>query len=155
MSPRERTAWIATLSTLAIWSYYFIAFALDIGSRHLDGSQVRWRFVACMAVMAIVMIGLNIAAGVMTKKELEREPDEMERQIEGRADRFGFRVLEWLIPVALVPGLLLVDAIKAAFPADPGSAIALIFANGILLVVVLTELVRELVTIVSFRTASS
>jgi hypothetical protein len=151
MSLRERTAWIATLSTIVIWSYYFATFWFDVVSRQLDGQQVLWRFIACMVVMAVVMIGLNIAAGVMTKKEIEREPDEMERTIEGRADRIGFRVLEWLIPIALIPGLLLTDAIKAAFPADPGGATALIFANGILLVVVLTEVVRELLTIVSFR----
>ena len=151
MSLRERNAWIATLSTLVIWSYYFASFWLDVVSRRLDGQQVLWRFVACMVVMAVVMIGLNIAAGVMTKKEIERAPDEMERTIEGRADRIGFRVLEWLVPIALIPGLLLTDAIEAAFPADPGGATALIFANGILFVVVLTEMVRELVTIVSFR----
>jgi hypothetical protein len=151
MSPRERNAWISTLSTLVIWTYYFVAFWLDVVSGQLDGSQVLWRFVACMVVTAVVMIGLNIAAGVMTKKEIERRPDEMERQIEGRADRIAFRVLEALIPAALIPGLLLTDAIKTAFPADPASATALIFANGFLLIVVLTEMVRELVTIVSFR----
>lgn len=154
MSPRERTAWISTGATLIIWGYYFTAFWLDVAAISLDGQQILWRFVACMVVYAVVVIGINIATGVMTRENLERPPDEMERQFEGRADRVGFRVLELLIPVALIPGLLLTNAIAGAFPADPAGATALIFTNGVLLVIVVTEMVRELVTIISFRIAA-
>jgi hypothetical protein len=154
MSLRERTAWIAVGSTLLIWTYYFAAFWLDVAARQLDGGAVLTRFLICMGLMMVVMIGLNVATGTMSKQNLEREPDEMERQIEGRADRVGFRVLELLVPVALIPGLLLSGSISSAFPADPGGATALIFANGLLMVIVLTELVRELVHIVSFRLAA-
>ena len=151
MSPRERTAWFSTGATLLVWGYYFMAFWLDVAARSLDGQQILWRFVACMVVYAGVVIGLNLATGVMTRENIERPPDEMERQFEGRADRLGFRILELLIPTALIPGLLLTPAIASAFPADPAGATALIFTNGILLVVVITELVRESATIVSFR----
>jgi hypothetical protein len=154
MSLRERTAWIAVGSTLLIWGYYFAAFWLDVTARQLDGGAVLTRFLICMGIMLVVMIGLNVATGTMSKQNLERQPDEMERQIEGRADRVGFRVLEALVPAALIPGLLLSGAISSAFPADPGGATALIFANGMLMLVVLTELVREIVHIVSFRLAA-
>ncbi|MEO7223327.1 MAG: hypothetical protein ABIY37_12715, partial [Devosia sp.] len=106
MSPRERTAWIAVVSTIVIWSYYFGAFWLDVTAHSLDGGQILTRFIVCMVITLVVMIGLNVATGVMTKKNLDAVPDEMERQIEGRADRIGFRVLEWLIPVVLIVGLL-------------------------------------------------
>ncbi|MBI4920375.1 MAG: hypothetical protein HY834_01380 [Devosia nanyangense] len=154
MSPRERTAWIAVVCTIVIWSHYFGTFWLDVAARHLNGGQILTRFIVCMVIMAVVMIGLNLATGVMTRKNMQAPPDEMERQIEGRADRIGFRVLEWLIPVALIAGLLNTGAIAAAFPADPAGSTALIFTNGILMVIVLTELVRELVHIVSFRMAA-
>lgn len=151
MSIRERTAWIAVLCTLVVWGYYFTAFGLDVASAQLDGGALLTRFLICMGITLVVMIGLNIRAGAMSKREIERPADEMERQIEGRADRIGFRVLEWLIPATLIPGLLLTDAIKTAFSADPGGATALIFANGILLVIVFTEMVREAVIIAGFR----
>jgi hypothetical protein len=154
MSLRERTAWIAVGSTLLIWGYYFAVFWLDVTARQLDGGAVLTRFLICMGIMLVVMIGLNVATGTMSKQNLERQPDEMERQIEGRADRVGFRVLEALVPAALIPGLLLSGAISSAFPADPGGATALIFANGMLMLIVLTELVREMVHIVSFRLAA-
>jgi hypothetical protein len=151
MSPRERTAWISTGATLTIWGYYFTAFWLDVAATSLDGQQVLWRFIGCMVVYAVVVIGINLATGVMTRQNLDRPLDEMERQFEGSGDRIGFRVLELLIPVALIPGLLLTPAIASAFPGDPAGATALIFTNGVLLVVVVTEMVRELVTIISFR----
>jgi hypothetical protein len=154
MSLREKTAWFAVSGTLLIWGYYFVSFWLDVGTRNLDGGALLTRFSVCMAIYFVVVLGLNIATGAMSAKNLNAGPDEFERQVEGRADRIGFRVLEALIPLALIPGLLLTPAIKAAFPADPASSTALIFANGILLVIVLAELSRELVHIVSFRLAT-
>lgn len=151
MSFRERQAWIAVAPTLAIWIYYFAAFWGDVLARQLDGGQVLTRFLICMGLSLAIMIGLNVAAGVMTKKNLDRAPDELERQIEARADRIGFRLLEALVPLGLIGGLLATDTIKAAFPADPGGSVALIFANGILMAFVVTELVREAVHIASFR----
>ena len=151
MSLRERLAWIATLTTLVIWGYYFTAFWLDVSAARLDGGQLLTRFLVCMGVSLAVMIGLSLATGVMSRKNIEAEPDELERQIEGRADRIGFRVLEWLVPLALIPCLLLTGRIAEAFPADPAGSAAMILANAVLMVVVITELVREAVHIVSFR----
>ncbi|MNU08648.1 hypothetical protein D3C72_2547900 [compost metagenome] len=55
------------------------------------------------------------------------------------------------MPLGLIGGLLATDTIRTAFPADPAGSVALIFANGILMAFVLTEVVRETVHIVSFR----
>jgi Mg2+/citrate symporter len=151
MSLRERLAWIAVSCTLVIWGYYFTSFWLDVASLRLDGSQVLTRFIVCMVVSLAVMIGLSIVTGVMSRKNLESDPDELERQIEGKADRIGFRFVEWLVPATLIPCLLLTGRIAEAFPADPAGATGIIFANAVLMVVVVTELIRETVHIVSFR----
>jgi hypothetical protein len=151
MSVRERTAWIAVVCTLIVWGYYFTAFAMDVLAVRLDGGQLLTRFLICLGVSLAVMIGLNLRAGAMSKREIERPVDEMERQIEGRADRIGFRVLEAVIPLALIGLLLLTGRIAEAFPADPAGSTALIFANAILFVIIVTELVRETAHIVGFR----
>lgn len=151
MSIRERTAWIAVICTLIVWGYYFIAFAMDVATASLDGGALLTRFLVCLGVSLAVMIGLNIRAGAMSPREIERPVDEMERQIEGRADRIGFRVLEAAIPLALIGLLLLTGRIAEAFPADPAGSTALVFANSILFVIVVTELVRETVHIIGFR----
>ncbi|MCZ4344670.1 hypothetical protein [Devosia neptuniae] len=151
MSLREKNAWIAVGITLAVWSYYFGAFWIEAFAGIVDGAEVLVRFLVCMGISLVVMIGLNVFAGVMSKKNLDAAPDEMELHIEARADRFGFRLLELLVPVGLIGGLLATDTIKAAYPADPGGAVALIFANGVLMAFVITELVRETTHIIAFR----
>lgn len=152
MSVRERTAWIAVSCTLVVWGYYFAAFAIDVFSTRLDGGHLLTRFIVCMVISFVVMIGLAVLAGIVTRRSsFDAVPDELERMIEGHADRIGFRFLETVIPVALIGGLLLAGRISEAFPADPAGSTALIFANGILFVIVLTELVRETVHIIGFR----
>ena len=44
------------VSTVVIWSYYFVAFWLDVAARHLDGGQILTRFIVCMVIMAVVMM---------------------------------------------------------------------------------------------------
>ncbi|MCS6761910.1 MAG: hypothetical protein MO846_07995 [Candidatus Devosia symbiotica] len=151
MSFREKNAWIVVLTTLAVWIYYFAAFWLDVFSRQLDGGQVLTRFLICMDISLMVMIGLNIATSIMISKNIDTPPNELERQIEARADRIGFKLLEALVSLGLISGLLATDTIRTAFPADPAGSLALIFANGILMALVVTEVMRETVHIVSFR----
>jgi hypothetical protein len=151
MSFREKSAWIAVGTTLIVWTVYFGWFWMDVAGGQLNGQVLLWRFIVCMGISLVVMIGLNLATGVMRKDNIDRPADELERQIEGRADRIGFRLLEVLVPVGLIGGLLMTDTIKSAFPADPAGSVALIFANGVLMAFVITELVREVTHIISFR----
>lgn len=136
--------------TLVVWGYYFGLFWAEVAASHIDGNLMT-RFLICMGVSLVLMVALNLAGGVMTRKNIDAPPDELERQIEARADRVGFRLLELLVPIGLVGGLLATDRIKAGFPDDPAGAVAIILANGVLMAFVLTEVVREAVQIFAFR----
>jgi len=151
MSFREKSAWIAVGITLVVWSYYFGVFWTEVAGRQIDGGQILIRFLVCMGISLVLMIALNLAGGVMARKNMETSPDELERHIEASADRFGFHLLELLVPIGLIGGLLAVDRIRASFPDDPAGAVAIIFANGVLMAFVITELVREAVHIALFR----
>lgn len=151
MSVRERQAWIAISCTLVIWGYYFSAFGLDVASARLHGSDILFRFIACMVVSVVVMCGLAIVTGIVSKTNFDAPPDEMARMIEAHADRIGFRVLETIIPLGLIGALLSTGNIAAAFPADPAGSTGMIFANAVLFLIVVTELVRESVHIIGFR----
>lgn len=151
MSFREKQAWVAVLVTLLVWGYYFGIFWAEVAAREIAGDALRTRFLICMGISLVLMIGLNIANGVMTRKNIDAPPDELERQIEADADRFGFHLLELLVPVGLIGGLLAIDQIKSSFPEDPAVAVAIIFANGVLMAFVVTEVVREAVQIFAFR----
>jgi hypothetical protein len=151
MSFREKRAWIAVVITLVVWGYYFGLFWTEVAAGHVDGGQLLTRFLVCMAISLVLMVGLNLAGGVMTAKNIDAPPDELERQIEADADRFGFHLLELLVPIGLIGGLLATDLIRTSFPADPAGALAIIFANGVLMAFVITEVVREAVHIALFR----
>ena len=151
MTPRELRAWIATVSTLVIWSYYFATFWVEAIAGQLDGWELLWRFVWCMVAVVVIGIVLNVLGTIAKRQSLDAPPYEMERQIDGRADRIGFRVLEILVPCVLIPGLMAPATIAAAYPADPAGATAIILANAVLLAVVVTELVREITCIISYR----
>lgn len=151
MSVRERTAWIAIGATLVVWGYYFVSFGVDVVTRELDGSALLVRFLICIAVAFVVMIGLAAITGTFSRKNIDAPPDELERMIEGHADRIGFRFLETVIPIVLIGGLLANGWIAESFPSDPAGSTAVILTNVVLLVIVLTELVREAVHIIGFR----
>lgn len=151
MSMREKTSWIAVLTTLVIWSYYFGTFWSDALAGRINGEGVRNLFIICMVISVVIMLGLNIAMAVAARQSMDAPPDELERQIEARANSIGFKLLELLVPILLIGGLLNVEAISTAFPDDPAGATAIIFVNGFLMTFVLVELVREGTKIILFR----
>lgn len=151
MSVREKTSWIAVLTTLVIWSYYFNAFWSDALAGRIDGTEIRDLFITCMVISVVIMLGLTLVVAITARQTMDAPPDELERQIEARADKIGFVLLELLAPTVMVGGLLNVDAIRAAFPADPAGSTAIIFVNGFLMTMAVVELVREGTKIVLFR----
>lgn len=151
MSLREKTSWIAVLTTLVVWSYYFVAFWTGALAGRIDGDALRQLFIICLVITIAVMLGLTVAMSVAARRAMDAPPDELERQIEARADRIGFKVLELLSPIAMIGGLLSLDAIRAGFPQDPAGSAAIIFVNGFLMVLVVVELVREGIKIALFR----
>lgn len=150
MSFRERQAWVAVVVTVLVWGYYFGVFWTEVAAGRIDGNLLT-RFVICMGISLVLMVALNLAGGVMTRKNIDAPPDELERQIEASADRFGFHLLELLVPIGLIGGLLATDIIRNSFTEDPVRAVAVIFANGVLMAFVVTEVVRESVHIALFR----
>ena len=150
MAFREKSAWVAAGITLLVWGYYFGLFWIEVTGGHIDGGLLT-RFLVCMGITLVLMIGLNLASGVMTRKNMDTPPDELERQSEANADRFGFHLLELLVPIGLIGGLLATDTIRTSFPGDPAGAVATIFANGVLMTFIITEFVRAVVQIVSYR----
>ena len=151
VSMREKTSWIAVGTTLVVWTYYFAVLWGDALAGRIDGEALRNLFLVCMGISLAVMLGLNIAMAVASRQSMDAPPDELERQIEGKADRIGFKVLELAVPIVLVAALLNVEAMSKAMPGDAAGSVAVVMANGVLMVMVVVELVREALKIALFR----
>ena len=60
MSFREKNAWIASITTLLVWSYYFFEVWHAWETRSLDGLLTK--FWVCIGVTGVLMLGLNLLA---------------------------------------------------------------------------------------------
>ena len=60
MSFREKNAWIASITTLVVWGYYFFEVWRAFELQSLDGLLIR--FWVCMGITLVLMLGLNLLA---------------------------------------------------------------------------------------------
>ena len=152
MSFREKTAWIAVLTTLAVWGYYFFTVWSGIEARALDGAALWTLFLISMGITVVLMIGLNLIATRRRLSDFGRAPDELERQMEAGAARITKTLFEWIVMGIALVCVIWGRDIAAAFPADPVGSFAIIVANGLLLAGVATNVLDEAIIIVRFRT---
>lgn len=149
MSFREKNAWIATITTLVVWGYYFVEVWRAWEARSVDGLLTR--FLICMGITAILLIGLNLWAARKRLRDFGAPPDELERRIGHSATFAAYQIRGWLLLALAGTCPWLAGVIAPAFPADPAGATAIFIANAILLGLVATEVLVELIHIVRFR----
>jgi hypothetical protein len=151
MSFREKTAWIAVVTTLVVWGYYFFTVWTGIDSRVLDGAGLWTLFLICLGITAVLMIGLNLLATRHRLADFGRAPDELERQMEAGAARVTKTLFEWIVMGIALCCVIWGRDIAASFPADPVGSFAIIVANALLLAGVTTNVLSEIIVIVRFR----
>jgi hypothetical protein len=151
MSFREKNAWIAVVTTLIVWGYYFSTVWSGIAARSLDGQAIFNLFLVCMGITVVLMLGLNLVAARVAKQKFGAPDDELERSVDARALRFTHGLLGWLLLGIAASCPWLADWSGTAFPADPAGSLAIIVANAIILVCVATEVLREIIHIVHYR----
>lgn len=149
MSFREKNAWIASITTLVVWGYYFFEVWRAFELRSVDGLLVR--FWVCMGITVVLMLGLNLLAARTRLRDFGAAPDEFERRIDEGATLVGHRLRGWLLLALAAACPWLSTIVAPAFPADPAGATAIFIANAILFGLVFTELVIEVIHIVRFR----
>lgn len=151
MSFREKTAWIAVITTLIIWGYYFWQVWQAYGGGTLHGQAVLNLFLVCFGITIVLMLGLSLASARLGRHRFGADLDERERAIETRAKTIEADLLELLVLGVAIAGLLGAGEIAVAYPGDPAGATAAVIANALLFVVLVCQLVHELALIVQFR----
>lgn len=151
MSFREKTAWIAVITTLVVWGYYFSEVWRGFGARVLDGQALWMLFLICMGITVVVMLGLNLLASRRRLKDFGAPPDELEKQMESSAARVTKPLFELAVLGISASALLWGRDLAAGFPADPVGSFAIVMANALLLAAVATNVLAEIIIIVRFR----
>lgn len=112
MSFREKNAWIASITTLVVWGYYFFEVWRAFELRSIDGLLVR--FWICMGITVVLMLALNLLATRNPGRDFGAAPDEFERQIDESATLIGHRLRGWLL-LGLAYGFYAVFALLSLF----------------------------------------
>ena len=95
MSFREKNAWIASITTILVWGYYFFEVWRAWEAHSVDG--LLNRFWVCMGITLVLMIGLNLLATRNPARDFGADPDELERQLESSSTLVAFRIRGWLL----------------------------------------------------------
>ncbi len=151
MSLRERVAWIAVVTSLVIFGWYFWSVWADFSARTLDGDDLFWRFLKCLAVAVIIMFPASLIGAYLGGEKFDPPPDELERSIEARSNRIGLAVLEVALVVVVLVSRWVTDIARADFSADPAGATAIMLVNLVLLATASAAVLREVLTIIQYR----
>lgn len=152
MSFREKNAWIAVVTTLIVWGYYFAQVWSGVQARALDGQGLWTLFLICMGITVVLLLGLALLASRRRIRDFGAEPDELERQIEAGAARITKPLFEWSVLGIAAAMLVWNRDVAAAFPADPIGSFAIIAANALLFAGTASNVLSEIIVIIRFRT---
>lgn len=152
MAFREKNAWIAVVTTVVVWGYYFFQVRSGVEARNLDGQGLWTLFLICMGISVVLLFGLALLASRRRIKDFGAAPDELERQIEAGAARIAKPLFEWSVLGIAAAAVVWGRDIGAAFPADPVGSFAIIVANGLLFAGIATNVLNEIIVIARFRT---
>jgi hypothetical protein len=151
MSFREKTAWIAVITTLVVWGYYFFVVWSGVEARALDGQGLLFLFLWCKGITLLLMIGLNLLVTRRRLKDFGAAPDELERKVEASANRIAKPLTEWSVMGIAVAALLWGQDVAAGFTDDPLGMLLIILANGLLFAVVFSNWLAELIIALRLR----
>lgn len=151
MSMREKVAWIAVLTSLVIFGWYFASVWLDYSEKTLNGDTLFWRFLCCLGLAVLIMLPTSLIAARLGRQQFDPTPDEMELEIEARSNRIGLALLEMALVGIVLLSQAITDIARADFSADPAGATAVMLVNLVLFVAATSALVREVLVIVQYR----
>ena len=137
MAFREKIAWLTLGTMLIAYGVYFgvVGPAADFGRDRLV--DVIWSFGAVAAAHVVAMIIGSIAIAVTSTKEASAPADERDRAIARRGSTIGYYVL--------LIGMIFVGVVMP-FSEPPWKIV-----NTALLAVVIAEVVRYVVVLLSYR----
>lgn len=151
MTMREKVAWISTLTSVVVFSWYFWSVWGDFAAVRLDGDVLFWRFVWYTGIAIAIMLPASLLAAWLGKQDFDPVPDELERTIERGAFRVGVVGLELSLVGVVLLSRWVTDIARADYPADPAGATAVLLVNLMLLVMAGSAIAREIAIIVQYR----
>jgi archaellum biogenesis protein FlaJ (TadC family) len=135
MSFREKSAWIALVTTILVYAIYFVRVVPLLGGAHEDGFS--GTLGASVFVLVALQVGLHVGAAIRAPRDASAPRDERDRSIDLRATRAGFYVAQAGAFTAIASALVRPDA--------------WFVANVVLMSMVAAEIARAGVMVADYR----
>lgn len=137
MAFREKIAWVTLAGLCIAYGAYFAVLGPNVAFGENDLADIFWSFGPVAVAHALITIGGSIAIAITAPRDAKRPADERDRAIARRSDAMGY--------YALLIGLIFVGVIM------PFSEPAFKIINVALAVLVLVEILRQGITLMSYR----
>lgn len=137
MSFQEKVRWIAFVTTLVIWGWYFTGVAVAIMAGEQEIGPLGGRLLLAAVVSLVIQVGGIIAVAAANPKEATINPDERDLQIERRAITWAYHIM-WVGLFGVVIGAYL-------------GWNMLITLNAVMFVFLIAEIVRCSLEIAAYR----
>lgn len=150
MSFKEKSAWISLFSTVLIFGYYFYH-VVGLGS--LPGSEVKG-VIASLALKTLILIIIvesvfHSMLAITNRKAAEMGADERDKNIELRANNYGYTVL--VIGVIFCLGRMIILEFNPEFTEHSSLQIPMLTAHILLFSLILSEVVRFAGQVIFYR----
>lgn len=150
MSFKEKSAWISLFSTVLIFGYYFYH-VVGLGS--LPSSEVKG-VIASLALKTLILIIIvesvfHSMLAITNRKAAEMGADERDKNIELRANNYGYTVL--VIGVIFCLGRMIILEFNPEFTEHSSLQIPMLTAHILLFSLILSEVVRFAGQVIFYR----
>jgi hypothetical protein len=137
MSFREKTAWIALISYVAVYGYYFWRIYGAIASGETETFHYGWLLTDSVIALVVIQIVLIILVAIFKPRDAKQPRDELDKLI-------------WLKATRVACAVVMAGAFSVAVAIALGAP-AFYTANALFLVTVAAEVARSTGQIVQYR----
>ena len=138
ISFKEKSLWISVLVTSLVWAWYFNIIWDGLWALNLVRSEVLVLSAVVVGAIIALQVVLHIIVAIVNPKETDQRSDERDRQINRKAGN----VASWVMAI----GVFHVWVIASLFDLP-----SIILANILLLIMVLTQIVNDLLSLLYYR----
>lgn len=151
MAFREKALWASAVLTLLIWARYFWDFVATVRAGDLDLESAIGSFVGTVITLAVVLVIAEVAIAIAAGRAAELPADDREKAYAVAAYRPAYLTLITGVVVLMLASPVVLRLAEADRIALPAGAAPILFANALLLVTVVAELVHAGAQLIRYR----
>jgi hypothetical protein len=151
MAFREKILWGSLALTLGIWGWYFMRFVGALRRGNFDQGAATGDFAQTVVLIVVVQIVAAIVIAIFTGRDPDSLADDREKEFALAAYRPAYLTMCMGVVMLMLSGPVLLRIANEWQPAPPPGLTPMLLGNGLLFVLVLSEVVHSIAQLIRFR----